>query len=169
MISASNLVGRAVLTLSDAARVGQVDEVLFDAELRHVIGFRVKAGRFSKMEAVARADVTSVGRDAVTVGDASDVNQEFRLPSLAASKTLTDAMGTKVVSEGGDVVGTLAAMELDDDARAVTGFVLSAPWWDHIRHHDPVISAQRVVRLGDGGIMIVPNAVADSLRPPDAS
>lgn len=166
MIKANDLVGRAVLTLSDAARVGRVDGVLFDTELHHVLGFRVKTGRFSAMEAVARADVTGVGRDALTVASAADVNQLERVASLASSKALTDVVGTKVVSEGGDAVGTVATVELDDEARAVTGFVLSAAWWDNVRGHGPpVISAQRVVRLGDGGIMIVPNAVADSLRP----
>lgn len=165
MIKARDLIGRAVRTLSDAARFGEVDAVLFDAGLHRVVGFRVKTGRLGKGQAVARADVTSISRDAVTVTDAAAVDHEFRLAALASSKTLTDAMGTEVMSEGGDVLGTLAALELDDEARAVTGFVLSAPWWDHVRHHDAVISSQRLVRSGDGGIMLVPTAMADRCPP----
>lgn len=165
MIRASTLKGLAVVTLSDATKVGQVDEVLFDTEMRHVLGFRVSAGRFQPTEAVARADVAAVGREAVTIPNATAVNQEARLPALAQAQTLGQATNTKVVSEGGDLLGTIADIELDDDGRVVTGYVLAGSVWARVRHQEPVISAQRIVRLGGDGIMIVPQDVAESLRP----
>jgi len=165
MIRASGLVGLAVVTLSDATKVGQVADVLVDPELGHVLGFRLGAGPFQPADAVARAEVAAVGRDAVTILDAAAVNQESRLPALAPATTLGQATGTKVVSEGGDFVGTIADVELDEDARAVTGFVLAGKVWERLRHQQPVISAQRQVRLGGDGIMVVPRDVAERLRP----
>ena len=79
--------------------------------------------------------------------------------------SLSRAHGTKVVTEGGHLVGTIDEIELDDQARAVTAYTLSAPLWDRLRHREPRIEAQQVLRLGEGGLMIVPNAVAESLRP----
>lgn len=165
MLRASPLKGLAVLTLSDAARVGQVDDVLFDTEMRHVLGFRVGTGRVKPTEAIARADVAAVGREAVTVADPATLNQEARLPALAQVQALGQATDTKVVSEGGDLLGKIADVELDDDVRVVTGYVLASPVWDRLRRQEPIISAQRIVRLGSDGIMVVPQEVAESLRP----
>ena len=43
-MQASELKGRAVVVLSNAEKIGQVDDVLFDAPFRQVLGFRVKKG-----------------------------------------------------------------------------------------------------------------------------
>lgn len=165
MIRASTIKGLAVLTLSDATKVGQVDDVLFDTEMRHVLGFRVGTGRFKPAEAIARADVAAVGREAVTVAEPAAVNQEASLPALAQVQALGQATNTKVVSDGGDLLGTIADVELDDDVRVVTGYVLAGSVWERLRRQEPIISAQRIVRLGSDGIMVVPQDVADSLRP----
>lgn len=159
-MKASDLKGRAVVTLSDAAKVGQIDDILFDAAYRRVLGFRVKKGAFSKAEAFTRESVSGVGADAVTVSGPDAINQEERLADLAGAASLSQAQGTKVVTEGGELLGTISELELDDAARNVTSYTLSAPLWDRIRGNEPRIAADQVLRLGEGGIMIVPNAAA---------
>lgn len=47
-MKASDLKGRAVVTLTDAAKVGTIDDILFDAEYRAVLGFRVKRARLAR-------------------------------------------------------------------------------------------------------------------------
>ena len=165
MLKASDLKGRAVVTLSDAIKVGRVDDVLFDAEYREVLGFRIKAGTFSRPEAVSRAHVTGVGHAALTVRSPDVINVEDRLGDLAGAVTLSRARRTKVVTEGGELLGTIGEIELDDEARTVTAYRLAPRLWDRLRHREPRIEARQVLRLGEGGLMIVPNAVAKSIRP----
>ena len=165
-VKASELKGRAVVTLSDAIKVGRIADVLFDAEYREVLGFRIKQRTFSRPEAVTRANVTGVGRDAVTVRSPDVINVEDRLMDLVGAASLSRAHGTKVVTEGGRLLGTIDQIVLDAEARAVTAYTLSAPLWDRLRHREPRIEAQQVLRLGEGGIMIVPNAVGERIRPP---
>ncbi|MDP9227265.1 MAG: PRC-barrel domain-containing protein [Actinomycetota bacterium] len=43
-MQANELKGRAVVVLSNAEKVGQVEDVLFDAPFQQVLGFRVKKG-----------------------------------------------------------------------------------------------------------------------------
>jgi len=162
-VKASEVKGRAVVTLSDAAKVGHVDDVLFDATYRRVLGFRVKRGAFSQTEAVSRATVTAVGADAVTVPSPDVINAEERFADLAGAATLKQAQGTKVVTESGTLLGTIAELEVDDDVRTVTRYTLASPLLDRLRGKEPVFSAQQVLQLGAGGIMIVSDAVAESL------
>ena len=163
-MKASELKGRAVVTLSDAEKVGQVSDVLFDATYREVLGFRVKKGTFGTTDALTRASVSAVGKDAVTVPGPDVVNTQDRLPDLLGAASLDQAHGTKVVSEGGSLLGTIADVEVDDDVRTVTGYTLSAPLLDRLRGREPRFSAADVKSLGEGGIMIVSNAAADSLQ-----
>jgi len=165
-VKASDLKGRPVVTLSDAAKVGQIDDILFDAEYREVLGFRVKKGAFAKSDAVTRENVTAVGADAVTTPSPEVINTEDRFESLIGAPSYSQAKGkARIVTEGGTLLGLVDEIELDDEARAVTAYVLSAPLWDRLRHNEPRIPAQQVLRMGEGGIMIVPNSVADNLKP----
>ncbi len=90
---ASDLKGRAVVTLSDATKVGQVEDVLFDPAYRRVLGFRVKNGLFGRTEALPREAVQSVGEDALTVAGPSAVNAEDRFPRLAGAAALGQVRG----------------------------------------------------------------------------
>jgi uncharacterized protein YrrD len=165
IVKASDLKGRAVVTLSDAIKVGRIDDVLFDPQYREVLGFRIKAGTFSRPEAVSRANVTGVGHAAVTVRSPDVINVEDRLSALAGAVPLRRARGTKVVTEGGELLGTISEIELDDEARTVTAYRLAPRLWDRLRRREPRIEARQVLRLGEGGLMIVPNAVAERIRP----
>jgi uncharacterized protein YrrD len=161
---ADELKGRAVVTLADATRIGRIDDVLFDTNYRTVLGFRVKAGVLSHAEALPRAGVSAIGPDAVTVADHSAVNDEDRFAELTGALTLDSAQRMKVVTEGGELLGMVKAVELDDAAEHVQAYTLDAPLLDRMRGRAPQIHAEDVTRFGADGIMIVPNAVGEQMR-----
>jgi uncharacterized protein YrrD len=165
-MQASELKGRAVVVLANAEKVGQVEDILFDAPFRQVLGFRVKrGGLLGKTEAVPRESVTSIGSDALTVASPEMINDEERFAQLGGAATLGKVMGTKVVTEGGQLLGTISQLEIDDDARSVTSYVLSASLVDRVmRHDEEAVQAGEVVRLGEGGIMVVADAVGTRLQ-----
>ena len=164
-VKASELKGRAVLVLSQAAKVGQIDDILFDAPYRRVLGFRVKrGGLFGPREALSREHVSTIGPDALTVEQPDAVNEEQRIVELAGAASLGQIKGTKVVTAGGELVGTIEDVLLDDEGREVTAYTLSTSLWDRLTHGNPELSARQVLRLGEGGIMIVPNEVAERLK-----
>ncbi len=165
-MQANELKGRAVVVLSNAEKVGQVEDVLFDAPFRQVLGFRVKkGGLLGKTEALPRESVTSIGADALTVPSQEMINDETRFAQLAGAATLSQVTGTKVVTESGQLLGTISQLEIDDDAHSVMADVLSASLVERVmRHQEEVVQAGEVVRLGEGGIMIVADAVGARLQ-----
>jgi len=167
-VKASQLKGLAVITVSNAAKVGQVEDVFFDATYRRVLGMGLKKSVFGQAEAVSRTSVTAVGNDSLNISSPEAINLEDRFADLAGAIKLSQIEGTKVVTEGGDLVGTITDMLLDDEATEVTAYLLNAPLWERIRHQEPEFSADQVVRVGEGGIMIVTNTVAEHLHPPKA-
>jgi uncharacterized protein YrrD len=165
-MQAQELKGRAVLAVSTAEKIGQVEEVLFDAQFRQVLGFRVKrGGLFRKAQALLRDSVTSLGADALSVESPDVVNDEERFADLSHASTLAQVEQTKVVTEGGELLGTIAHLAIDEDARRVTAYVLASSLKDRVLRHDPeLVQAKEVIRLGEGGIMLVPNAVGARLH-----
>ena len=155
-----------MVVLSTAEKVGQVDDVLFDAQFRQVLGLRVKkGGLFDKTEALPRESVSSIGADAVTVPSPDVINDQERFAQLVGAATLNQVEQTKVVTEGGELLGTIAHLEIDDDARKVTGYALASSLRERLmRHEETFAKADEVMRLGEGGIMVVPNAVATRLQ-----
>ena len=167
-MQASELKGRAVVVLANAEKVGQVEDILFDAPFRQVLGFRVKkGGLLGKTEALPRESVTSIGPDALTVASPEMINDEERFAQLGGAATLGKVIGTKVVTESGQLLGTISQLEIDQDARSVTSYVLSASIVDRVmRHGEEAVQASEVVRLGEGGIMVVADAVGTRLQAP---
>ena len=165
-MQADELKGRGVLALSNAEKIGQVEDVLFDAEFRQVLGFRVKrGGLFGKAQALLCDSVTSIGTAALTVRSPDAVNDEERFAELAHVSTLSQVEGTQVVIDTGEVRGTIAHLEIDDDARKVTAYVLSSSFRDRVMRHDTEsVKADEVLRLGEGGVMVVPDAVGARLQ-----
>jgi uncharacterized protein YrrD len=165
-MQASELKGRAVVVLSTAEKVGQVDDVLFDAQYREVLGLRVKkGGLFGKTEALPRDSVSAIGVDAVTVPSPEVINDQERFAQLTGAATLHQVEQTKVVSEGGELLGTIAHLLIDDDARKVTAYALTSSLRERVmRHEETSVKADEVLRLGEGGVMVVSNAVATRLQ-----
>ena len=48
----------------------------------------------------------------------------------------------------------------------MTAYLLNAPLLDRIRGHIPQVAAQDVLRLGEGGIMIVSDSTAEAIKAP---
>lgn len=163
-MNASELKGRAVVTLSDATKIGHVDDILFDPTLRQVLGFRVRHSARGPIETVLRSAVSSVGRDAVMISDPQALNLEERFAELAGAATLKQAQGTRLVSESGEVVGEVEDIELDDEAGAVTAYVLGGSFLARLRHATPHVAANKILRVGSGGIMTIPDDVASELH-----
>lgn len=162
-MNAAHLKGRAIVTLSDAAKIGEVDDILFDGEYRQVLGFTLRRGPFGTIEAVSRDRVSTVGQDALTVTGPDAVNALDRLPTLTGASGLSQAQQTQVVTESGTLLGTISQVEVDDEARTVVGYVLSASLWKRMRHNAPRIEVQDVLRFGAAGIMIVADRVGTRL------
>lgn len=163
-MKASELRSRSVVTLNNAVKAGTVEDVLFDPAYKVVLGFGVKKGAFKQSEAVLRTNVSAIGRDAITVATPDAINMEARFSELAGAARLSQVHGTKVMTEGGELLGTIRDLIVDDDARSVTAYELDTSLWEHLRRHEPTFPAQQVQKIGEGGVMIVANSTAQTLR-----
>ncbi|MDQ3703813.1 MAG: PRC-barrel domain-containing protein [Chloroflexota bacterium] len=127
----SELKGRAVVSLEDASKIGEVQDLMIEPGTRRIISLKVKTGMFSSARLVPATDVKNVGADAVTIsahavsaagqegnGNGSNGSTE----GTQALVKLTGILGNKVVTDAGTFVGELHDILLEWVDLTITGY-----------------------------------------------
>jgi sporulation protein YlmC with PRC-barrel domain len=110
-MNATDIKGKAVISVTSGARLGRVDDVLFDAGSLAIAALRVSAE--GQQALIPFDQVQSLGSDAVMVASA-DVAQWITTSSAAEGLISFDALKRyKVVDDAGTLLGTPQALELD--------------------------------------------------------
>jgi len=135
---ASELRGRAVVSLKEAKIEGRVDDILLDLAARRVRGVRLKGVLFLGGQTIMDSMIASIGMDAVTVREPAP----GEAPTDKDTKDLvllSQVLGTKLVSHAGALVGTVREVLIDQAQLEITGFEIegvephtSGPWVLHI-------------------------------------
>ncbi|MGI8586526.1 MAG: PRC-barrel domain-containing protein [Chloroflexia bacterium] len=117
----SELKGRAVVSLDDAKKIGDVEDIMVDPVGRHIVGLKVRTGVFSASEFVRAAEVKNIGADAVTVS-ANANSAPVPAESAESPIGLTSILGNKVVTDTGTLVGELRDVLIDWTNLTITGY-----------------------------------------------
>ncbi len=116
------LKGKAVVGIEDARRLGTVDDVFVDPAGWRIAGLRIKPAGGGSDQVVSGENVERIGRDAVTVATTDALRPIDRERDLTGLPSLNAMMNSTVVTEGGEMLGTISGVELDADARKVQAF-----------------------------------------------
>ena len=130
----SELKGRAVISLDDATKIGEVEDLMVDPVSRHIVSLKVRVGHFKAAKLVPATDVKNVGADAVTLTTNSllaDKPADSTVSGVASSVSapgavgLSSILGTKVVTDAGTLVGQLKDVIFDWSTLDITGYEVS--------------------------------------------
>jgi uncharacterized protein YrrD len=151
----SELKGTQIISLADGRELGTVDDILIDLDHHQVRGLRVKTGGlFSGHEAVLLTDVKAIGPDAVTVEDASKLNAESKFSQLADCAGRDAIINSRIITEQGTVLGTVADVDVDFESGAITSYVLASGLLDRLRHQESFIPTSIVKAVGEHVIIV---------------
>ncbi len=163
-MKASELKGRAVISLADAQKVGEIDNILVDCSQNQVVGFRVKhGGLFSSAQVLRAHDVRSVGPDAITIPNRELLVDRETASDLQGIPDLNALSGINVVSESGTLVGSLDDVDMDGQNMAVTGYYLGGSLWEHLTGGTKRFAASPGLRFG-GKLLVIPDSLAATLN-----
>lgn len=124
MASFKKVQGMDVVTITEGASAGTVQDLLFDLETRAILGYRIKAsGVFGKTCGVATTAVRVLGRDVVLVESESAIEVVSTKGSVEDGRAwVTAYVGSKVMSRKGEAVGVVEDVEVERDR--VVGLLL---------------------------------------------
>jgi uncharacterized protein YrrD len=125
MIKGSQLIGRAVIDMEAAERLGKIKEIIVQRDGERVAGFIVVHGETivgtgGKRRMIPASAVYSIGPDALTVRGSA--MQE--LAGLDNLPRMSDIIGHKMVTQSGRLLGVIDDMLITGADGTIVGFVV---------------------------------------------
>jgi len=125
MIKGSQLVGRAVIDMEAAERLGKIKEIIVQRDGERVAGFVVVygetiVGTAGKRRMIPASAVHSIGPDAMTVRGSA--MQE--LAELDNLPRMSDIIGHKMVTQSGRLLGVIDDVLINRADGTIVGFVV---------------------------------------------
>ena len=154
--------GTPVVNLADGSTLGAIDHVYFDPTRLAVVGFTFHHGGGifggGSTGLVDVADVHAFGSDAVTIDDASVVRSEVAIETRRSELLdLESLLHRTVMTDGGERVGRVAAIQFGDASHRLTGIDVD----DGESNRPRRVAADAIRAIGDEWIIVAePKAVA---------
>jgi uncharacterized protein YrrD len=113
--------GRPVITRDTAETVGDVQGAVVDVPTRRVVAFQIGKGR--KARVVDWASLSAVGPDAVVVQSESALREPTGEREERFLKGDLSLLGARVLTDRGDVAGSLDDVEFDETSGLLVALV----------------------------------------------
>ena len=125
MIKGSQLVGRAVIDMEAAERLGKIKEIIVQRDGERVAGFVIVHGETivgsgGKRRMIPASAVYSIGPDAMTVRGSS-IQELAELDNLPR---MSDIIGHKMITQSGRLLGVIGDMLINGADGSIVGFVV---------------------------------------------
>ena len=161
----STLHGMAVVSVANGKKIGSCEDFYFEPKARSIYALRVKTGLLSH-KLVPVASINAVGQDAITIPNEEVLRDESDLGGMATLLSGEGLKNSRVMSDGGKLVGTIGNTLLDtgtpNDLR-VAAFELSGGIREQLSGKHPTFEASQVVSYGQD-VLVVPDDVAQALH-----
>jgi uncharacterized protein YrrD len=164
LIRLTQLRGLRVISLSEALKMGVVEDILLDPTARWVAALRVRSGTsIGRKHLVMRESVKRVGQHAVILGTPITVTEEAALPELDRLIDLKTFLGLEVVNDEGLLLGRIHDAELDPETLNVVEYELTRNFWDTYVKSGLRVAAQDTLS-GSKDVLIVPQSALRKRR-----
>ena len=152
--------GLPIISIADGTMVGSVAIAWLDPEAKEIAAFSVPEGTsllgLSPMQTrwLVASDIHAVGPDALMVADSSRVVDAAPEGDLRA---LSDFLGCKVMTEGGEAIGQLVSFDIEDHGLRIMNVEVSPGFFKSNR----MVPREQVINLGQEVIIVQNSVVGD--------
>ena len=169
MIKGSKLVGRTVVDIDAAEKLGKVKEIIVQRDGERVAGFVVShsenlLGTGGSRRTVPASALNAIGPDAITVRGAGVM--ESSTAELDSLPRMSDVIGHKMVTQSGRLLGAIDDILIDPKDGAIIGFVVGEGMKSKLEnmfntertHTDGYVRADADLQVGNDLIVVPDNA-----------
>jgi len=118
MSSLSALIGLPVVSRTTAEDLGALTSAVIDIDARQVVAWQVGRGRRSAV--VDHAHLSGIGQAAAVLDDEASLREAGTPDEIDTVKGNRILIGARVLSDAGDVIGTVEDAEVDPDSGAIS-------------------------------------------------
>lgn len=125
MLKSKEIAIRMVISLNEGKKLGQIEDVYLDLEMRRVVGIYLGSEGLirRKDKVILRSDVQVLGIDAWLVTDADVITPLNTIPDSATFTLVNNIRGREIQTDGGTKLGVVEDVILNLDLEVI-GFAL---------------------------------------------
>ena len=155
MYRVSDMIGKAVVSTGSGDKLGTVTDALLDASAVTVVGLVVRHGLIPKEHVLPLADVQTVGKDAVLARTEDHLmsSREWRRSEVEAMRS-SSLHGRRVVTAGGEQVGTVSDILIDEQTGRFEGLEVETQSMAGLRRRRTVLPADAAPRIGPDAVIV---------------
>jgi uncharacterized protein YrrD len=160
----SEIIGKTVVSSETGNKVGSIADGLVDDRPGRVCAFVVRTGTFAQEHVLPVEEVRSLGGDTVLArsdGGLLTAGEWHQRRSVAIRSSRIK--GTPVLTFGGEQVGIISDLMLDDGGGTLDGLEIAAPDFGGLITRRSTIPIPSDLRIGPDAI-VIPEAAAAQLR-----
>lgn len=160
MKKSRKLISMPIVSLAEGMQIGSVRSLVVDPAKMEVAALIIdQRGWFRDQKIIPYAKVKSVGNDAVTIDQSSNVQKPISLPELLKLiKERANPVGTRVIAENGTVIGTVDEFYVDEATGKITGLEVSGKLLESLYKGKAVLPIDSVITIGSDVIVVTNDA-----------
>ena len=165
MRKVSEIIGLPVLALDTGRKVEDVDDVLFEPEQNRILALLVdRGGWFDGAKVVRFSAVQSIGDDAVVVPSERSITPVKAHPDIKrALDSHRVVSGMKVYSMGGDYLGRVSDMVVDEATGEVKGYEVTGGFVQETLRGKKFVPAPETTEVGQE-VVFVPTETGERME-----
>ncbi|HEX8550880.1 MAG TPA: PRC-barrel domain-containing protein [Abditibacteriaceae bacterium] len=164
MRKGKSIIGLNILSQNDATELGKVRDLIFDHDTDELLAILVsEKDLFGLIDAqvVPWSEVRAIGPHAVMVPSPDSKIKAGDFPRVRDVMNRETALsGTRIVTQDGRELGTLADMYIDDETGKIVGYEVSGGFFSDTMSGKRFMDAIPDMPIGKG-VAVVPSGVAD--------
>jgi uncharacterized protein YrrD len=162
----SELQGLTAVSINNGKRAGTLEDFYFDIQNSDIRALFIKTGIVGH-RALMTSSIAAIGQHALTFTDESFLIKESEDPDLPKMPLGRVLVSYRVLTEGGNVVGTIGNIILDTSIPTklrIAEFELTGGLFSHLSGNFPTFKASEIIRYGHDVIIVSDAAIASLQR-----
>ncbi|HUX88220.1 MAG TPA: PRC-barrel domain-containing protein [Chloroflexota bacterium] len=154
----SKLEGKTVIGLTGAQKLGKVDDAFSDSYAGKIVGLKITGLQDGTELVTSIEHVKSIGPDAVIVDSKDSLEAAGAASNVANLISLKSLLNNRVVTEGGQVLGTLYDVEIDPRTHQIVDYHYDGGPLGEIFHRGHILQPKDVIGSGPGLVTVSSSA-----------
>lgn len=158
----SELQGLTAISINNGKKAGTLEDFYLDIQNSEIQALFIKTGIVGH-RALMTSSISAIGQHALTFTDESFLIKESDDPDLPKMPLGRALISYRVITEGGNVVGTIGNIILDLSTPAklkIAEFELTGGLFSHLSGNFPTFKASEIIRYGHDVIIVSEAAIA---------
>jgi uncharacterized protein YrrD len=153
---ARDLVGLPIVDAQQGEHVGEVRDVLFSQQGEMYALLVEKSGLLAAAKILTRKSIRSIGQDAILIPARSMIEEWRDETGLIRSLIEGDLhfAGKDVITQGGNLFGTVEDVYLDDELRTIVGYEISEGFIADLKEGRKVLPAHPGIMVGADSLLV---------------